>query len=58
MKTYVAKFNTTDDQDEKITLAALLDCIWPQNPFMAEMARKTPATLREFMDMLKTRYKH
>lgn len=41
---------TTNDQDEKITLAALLGGIWPKNPFMDELARKTPTTLREFMD--------
>lgn len=41
---------TTDDQDEKITLASLLRGIWPRNPFMVEIARRTPTTLREFMD--------
>ncbi|KAF5480170.1 hypothetical protein F2P56_000936 [Juglans regia] len=39
-----------DDQDEKIMLAALLEGIWPRSPFMAELARKTIFTLREFMD--------
>lgn len=41
---------TTDYQDEKITLAALLGGIWPRNPFMAEIALQTPTTLRELMD--------
>lgn len=39
-----------DDQDEKITLAALLGGIWPRSPFMAKLVRRTPKTLREFMD--------
>lgn len=51
---YLARFYkewlTTDDQDEKITLTAVLGGIWPRSPFMAELARKTPSTLREFMD--------
>lgn len=55
MKTYLTCFNKErlmmDDQDEKITLAILLGGIWPCNPFMAELARMTPSTLREFMDM-------
>ncbi|XP_040994330.1 uncharacterized protein LOC121240871 [Juglans microcarpa x Juglans regia] len=54
LKAYLVRFNkermTTDDQDEKITLATLLSHVGPQNPFMAELARKTPATLWEFMD--------
>ncbi|KAF5449771.1 hypothetical protein F2P56_030183 [Juglans regia] len=54
LKSYLSRFNkermTMDDQDEKITLAALLGGIWPRNPFMTEITRKTPATLREFMD--------
>lgn len=41
---------TTDDQDEKITLATLLGGIWPWNPFMAELVRRTPTTLWELMD--------
>lgn len=41
---------TMDDQDEKITLAALLGGIWPKNPFMAEISRRNPTTLREFMN--------
>lgn len=40
---------TTEAQDEKITLAALLGGIWPRNSFMTELARKTPSALREFM---------
>lgn len=39
-----------DDQDDNITLAALLGGIWPQSLFMAKLARQTPSTLREFMD--------
>ncbi|KAF5452054.1 hypothetical protein F2P56_027092 [Juglans regia] len=54
LKSYLSLFNkermTTDYQNEKITLAALLGGIWPRNPFMTEIARKTPSTLREFMD--------
>lgn len=54
LKSYLSQFNhknmTTDDQDEKITLATLLGGIWPRNPFMAEIARRTPTTLREFMN--------
>ncbi|KAG6692471.1 hypothetical protein I3842_10G115500 [Carya illinoinensis] len=54
LKAYLSKFNkerlTTDDQDEKITLAALLGGIWPRSPFITELVRKTPSTLREFMD--------
>ncbi|XP_042951892.1 uncharacterized protein LOC122289031 [Carya illinoinensis] len=54
LKAYLARFNkerlTTDDQDEKITLATLLGGLWPHSPFMAELARRTPSTLREFMD--------
>ncbi|XP_042958112.1 uncharacterized protein LOC122293660 [Carya illinoinensis] len=54
LKTYLTRFNierlTTKDQDEKITLAALLGGIWPRNPFMAKLARRTPSTLREFKD--------
>ncbi|XP_042964733.1 uncharacterized protein LOC122298957 [Carya illinoinensis] len=55
LKAYLARFNkkrlTTDGQDEKITLAALLGGVWPRSPFMVELARMTPSTLREFMDM-------
>lgn len=51
LKVYLAKFNkkqmATDDQNKKITLAALLRGVWPWNPFMEELARKTPKTLRE-----------
>lgn len=54
MKTYFTRFNkeclTINDQDEKITLAALLGWVWPRSPFMAELARRTPLILREFMD--------
>ncbi|XP_040992588.1 uncharacterized protein LOC121239400 [Juglans microcarpa x Juglans regia] len=54
LKTYLTRFNkerlTMDDQDEKITLAALLGGIWPWSLFMAELARRTPSTLRKFMD--------
>lgn len=53
-KTYLARFNkecmTTDDQDEKITLGELLGAVWHQSQFMAELARRTLATLLEFMD--------
>lgn len=41
---------TMDDQDENITLTELLGGIWPQNPFMVELAKKTPSTLKEFMN--------
>lgn len=41
---------TTEDQDKNITLVALLGGIWPQNPFMVEIARRTPTTLRKFLD--------
>ncbi|KAF5459049.1 hypothetical protein F2P56_023038 [Juglans regia] len=54
LKSYLTCFNkerlTTEDQDEKITLAALLGGVWPRSPFMAELARRTPSTLRDFMD--------
>ncbi|XP_042944579.1 uncharacterized protein LOC122278456 [Carya illinoinensis] len=54
LKAYLAHFNkerlTRNDQYEKITLAALLEGVWPHSPFMAELARRTPSTLREFMD--------
>ncbi|XP_042942590.1 uncharacterized protein LOC122276745 [Carya illinoinensis] len=54
LKAYLARFNkerlTTNDQDGKITLATLLGGVWPRSPFMAELARRTPSTLREFMD--------
>lgn len=54
MKTYLAHFNKermmADDQDEKIMLVALLGGIWPTSPFLVKLARKTPFTLREFMD--------
>lgn len=41
---------TIDYQYEKITLAALLCCVWPDNPFLAKLARKIPATLQELVD--------
>ncbi|XP_042942838.1 uncharacterized protein LOC122277020 [Carya illinoinensis] len=54
LKAYLTRFNkerlTMDDQDEKITLAALLGGVWPCSPFMAKLTRRTPSTLREFMD--------
>ncbi|XP_041019355.1 uncharacterized protein LOC121261165 [Juglans microcarpa x Juglans regia] len=54
LKAYLARFNKekmiADDQDEKIMLAALLGGVWPRRPFMAELAKKTPSMLREFMD--------
>ncbi|KAF5468932.1 hypothetical protein F2P56_013040 [Juglans regia] len=54
LKSYISRFDreciTTYDQDEKITLAALLGGIWPCNPFMTEIAQRTPTLLREFMD--------
>lgn len=56
LKAYLSRFNlkcmTTDDQEEKVTLAALLWGIWPHNSFMAKSARKMPTTLREFMDCM------
>lgn len=68
LKAYLARFNkermSTDEQEEKIILAAFLGSIWPQHPFMAELARKTHTTLQEFMDQAdqfinaKTRSKH
>lgn len=54
LKMYLAHFSKewlpTDNQDEKITLAALLGGVWPQIPFIAKLSRKTPTTLKEFMD--------
>ncbi|XP_042939467.1 uncharacterized protein LOC122274497 [Carya illinoinensis] len=54
LKTHLALFNkerlTTNEQDEKITLAALLEGVWLCSPFMEELARRTSSTLREFMD--------
>ncbi|XP_042969059.1 uncharacterized protein LOC122301741 [Carya illinoinensis] len=54
LKAYLTRFNkenlTTNDQDEKIILAALLGGIWPRSLFMIELAKKAPSTLREFMD--------
>ncbi|XP_040996211.1 uncharacterized protein LOC121242412 [Juglans microcarpa x Juglans regia] len=54
LKAYSTHFNnenmTANDQDEKIMLAALLGGIWPMSLFMAELARKIPFTLQEFMD--------
>ncbi|XP_042972828.1 uncharacterized protein LOC122304635 [Carya illinoinensis] len=54
LKAYLTRFNKerlkTDDQDEKISLIALLGGIWPKSLFMTKLARKTPSTLREFMD--------
>lgn len=44
------EYMTTNDQDEKITLVALLGKVWPQSQFMVELAKRTPATLWEFMD--------
>lgn len=41
---------TTDEQEKKITLAALLEGVWPLFQFMPELARRTPMTLREFLD--------
>lgn len=53
MKMYLARFNkkwlTTDDQNEKIALAALLGEIGPHHPFILELVRKTPPILKEFM---------
>lgn len=53
LKVYLYRFNkerlTTDGQD-KSTLAALLGRIWPLSSFMAEIERRTSATLRDFMD--------
>ncbi|XP_040999817.1 uncharacterized protein LOC121245946 [Juglans microcarpa x Juglans regia] len=54
LKSYLTRFNnermTADDQDEKITLAALLGGVWPLSQFMAEIARRTPSMLQEFKD--------
>ncbi|XP_040995117.1 uncharacterized protein LOC121241428 [Juglans microcarpa x Juglans regia] len=54
LKTYISRFNkecmTTDDQDENITLTTLLGRVCPQSQFMSELARRTQAMLREFMD--------
>ncbi|XP_041010255.1 uncharacterized protein LOC121254329 [Juglans microcarpa x Juglans regia] len=47
LKSYLSRFNrehmTTDDQDEKITLAALLGGL-SHNPFMTEITWKTPTS--------------
>ncbi|KAF5450076.1 hypothetical protein F2P56_030455 [Juglans regia] len=60
LKSYIFRFNkermTTDDQDENITLAALLGGVWPRSSFMAEIAKKTPSTLREFMGRTHSRH--
>ncbi|XP_041001635.1 uncharacterized protein LOC121247335 [Juglans microcarpa x Juglans regia] len=49
LKAYLSRFNkelmTTDDQDKKITLAALLVGVWPRSQFMTELSRRTPTTL-------------
>lgn len=39
-----------DDLDEKGVLLALLSGIWPHNPFVADLAQKTPATIQKFTD--------
>lgn len=41
---------TTDDQDKKITLVALLGGVCPRSQFMVELARRNPVMLQEFMD--------
>ncbi|XP_041003975.1 uncharacterized protein LOC121249331 [Juglans microcarpa x Juglans regia] len=50
LKTYLSRFNkeqmTIEDQDEKITLVKLLGGVWPQSQFKAELAKRTPTTLR------------
>lgn len=55
MKMYMSRFNKeqliADDQDKKITLIVLLGGIWPHHPFMLELSRKTPPTIRDFMDL-------
>ncbi|XP_040990914.1 uncharacterized protein LOC121238137 [Juglans microcarpa x Juglans regia] len=54
LKAYLSWFNkecmTIDDLDEKISLATLLGGVWPQSQFMVELTRRTPVTLREFID--------
>lgn len=49
LKAYLARFYkecmTTNDQEEKIMLAALLGGIWPRKPFMEELVRNAPSTL-------------
>lgn len=40
----------TYDQNKNITLTTLLGRIWPCSLFIAELAKKTPSNLREFMD--------
>lgn len=54
LMSYISRFNrermTMDYQNEKITLVALLGGIWPQNSFIAEIARRALTKLREFMD--------
>ncbi|KAF5450115.1 hypothetical protein F2P56_030491 [Juglans regia] len=56
LKIYLSRLNKEcmiiEDQDEKITLVALLGGVWLRSQFMAELARRTPATLREFMDQV------
>lgn len=53
LKAYLAQFNkecmTTDHQDKKIKLAAVMRGLWPKNRFMAELVRRTPTKLWEFM---------
>lgn len=41
-----------NDQDGKIILAALMRGIWPRILFMIKLARKTPTTLRDFIDIV------
>lgn len=46
LKAYLAQFNKecmiVEDQDERITLAALLGGVWPQSTIMVELAKSTP----------------
>lgn len=54
LKNYLTHFNrewlTVEDQDEKITVAALLGGIWTESLFIVELAKKMPLTLKEFKD--------
>jgi hypothetical protein len=54
LKDYMSQFNkkmfTMDKPKENIVLATLLGGVWLRGSFMLKLARRIPATLREFKE--------
>jgi hypothetical protein len=54
LKDYLQRFNKerveAEEMSESVVLTAAINGLWHKGPFVLELAKKTPTTLREFME--------